>query len=216
MKLRKLYYLHITVIIHSCQFLLIIIWLMVSIPSFGDDHISYKADTTIFYKHGITIQWIGIVFHPQGGTYPERYIRKLDPQAYFVIELGAILSYEYQVFERAFVKAGAAFNLDCANVPAGFFHIGGYYQVINRKRHILSIGLGPTLVYRENWGQFPEYTGDEFFKDNLYHKWQYRFVIFGSFEYNFRLTNRLLLNTSLIPGGHLVMTFSFGLKYIIP
>ena len=156
-----------SVIIHSCQFLIIVTWSMVALPLFGDEAPSYKTDTATTYRHGLTAQWIGIVFHPKGGTYPERYIRKLDPAAYFVIELGAILSYEFQVFERAYVKAGAALNLDCADVPAGFFHIGAYYQVINRKRHILSLGLGPTLVFRENWGQFPEYTGDEFFKDNF-------------------------------------------------
>jgi hypothetical protein len=184
-------------------------------PLWGGERKGHKTDSSISFTHAVSIQWIGIVFHPKGGTYPDRYIRKLDPRAYFVVELGGILTYEYRIFDRGYLKAAVAFNLDCANVPAGFFHIGTYYQVLNKKRHILILGLGPTLVFRENWDQFPEYVGDEFFRDNEYNKWQYRFVIFGAIEYNFRLSKTLLLNASLIPGGHLVMTTSFGLKYII-
>jgi hypothetical protein len=61
----------------------------------GNDREAYHSTTA--YKQAISVQWIGLVFHPQGGTYPGRYKRKLDPQAYFVIEWGAILAYERRI-----------------------------------------------------------------------------------------------------------------------
>ena len=181
----------------------------------GKDKSVKPPDSINNYQHAITAQWIGLVFHPEGGTYPHRYIRKLDPQAYFVIEHGLVLSYEHRLFDRGYLRGAIAYNLDCANVPAGFFHVGLHYQLISKKRHILTAGIGPTLVYREDWHQFPEYVSDEFFKDQVHGKWQYRFVIFGNIEYNYKITEKLALNVGLIPAGHLLLTFTFGIKYIL-
>lgn len=179
----------------------------------GNDREAYHSTTA--YKQAISVQWIGLVFHPQGGTYPGRYKRKLDPQAYFVIEWGAILAYERRIFNRCYLKSGAALYLDCADVPAGFVHLGVHYQLLNHGRHMVSIGLGPTLTFREDWHQFPEYTGDPFFKDSVHGKWQYRFVIFGGIEYCFRITDKILLNYTLIPGGRLIVTSCLGLKFVL-
>jgi hypothetical protein len=191
------------------------VWQLIAIPIFGKGDKVHFIDSLSNYTNAISAQWIGLVFHPNGGTYPARYIRKLDPNAYFVVEQGLFLGYEHRVFDRAYIKTAAAYNMDCANVPAGFLHIGFYYQIVSKKRHKLSVGLGPTFVFREDWHQFPEYIEDEFFKDSVYGKWQYRFVIFGDIEYNYQISRKTLLNVSLIPGGHLVMTFSFGLKYVL-
>jgi hypothetical protein len=182
---------------------------------YGKDKAEDPFDSLNNYHHGITIQWIGLVFHPKGGTYPHRYIRKLDPKAYFVVEHGLVLSYEYRLFERGYLRGATAFNLDCANVPAGFFHAGLHYQLLRKKRHILTAGLGPTLVYREDWHQFPEYTDDVFFEDRVHGKWQYRFVIFGNIEYNYRISEKMTMNIGLIPAGHLLLTFTFGVKYML-
>lgn len=197
------------------RYISIIGLILFSITVFGRNKKPQAPDSTINYTNAISAQWIGLVFHPKGGTYPHRYIRKLDPEAYFVVEHGIILTYEHRVFDRGYIKGGAALNLDCANVIAGFFHIGLHYQVLNKKRHILSAGLGPTLVFREDWHQFPEYVSDEFFKESVHGKWQYRFVIFGNIEYNYLVSKKLLLSVSLIPAGHLLMTFTFGVKYVL-
>lgn len=185
------------------------------IPQTGKCKSRDPSDSINNYKHAISAQWIGLVFHPKGGTYPHRYIRKLDPQAYFVVEHGMVLSYEHQVFDRGYIRGAIAYNLDCANVPAGFFHVGFHYQLLSRKRHILTAGLGPTLVFREDWHQFPEYVSDEFFKERVHGKWQYRFVMFGDIEYNYRVSEKLAINVGFIPAGHLLLTFTFGIKYIL-
>lgn len=183
--------------------------------SFGQENTIIASDTINNFKNALSIQWIGLAIHPKGGTYPHRYNRKLDPNAYLVIELGPLLSYEFLIKKKLYAKVSASYYSDCAGLPAGFAHTGIYYHFLNKNRHILMAGLGPTLVFREDWHQFPEYTGDIFFKDKVHGKWQYRFVIFGSIDYNYKLNERILLNVSLIPAGYLVLTTCIGIKFLI-
>ncbi len=197
------------------KILMLTLFMMDFTMGYGIGDKNQLADSSRFFSDAISIHWIGLVFHPQGGTYPDLYIRKLDPKAYVVIELGVVLAYEHRIFNRGYIKTVAAYNLDCANVPAGFFHFGFHYQLINRNRHILTAGLGPTLVFRDDWHQFPEYTGDEFFKDKVNGKWQYRLVVFGDIEYSYKISKKFFLNSSVIPGGHLVITFCVGFKYVL-
>ena len=189
--------------------------IFLTFPAFGKKEKNVQTDSLNNFTNAVTAQWIGLVFHPEAGTYPHRYIRKLDPKAYFVIELGLVLTYEHRVFERGYLKGAVAYNLDCANVPAGFFHAGLHYQLLRKKRHLLTAGLGPTLVFREDWHQFPEYKSDVFFKERVHGKWQYRFVVFGNIEYNYRISRKMMVNVGFIPAGHLLLTFTFGVKYIL-
>ncbi len=193
--------------------LLLITYLASSAGPNQDGQTKEQKDTVNVYTNAITVNWIGIVFHPLGGTYPDRYIRKLDPNAYFVIEHGVYSSFEHRLFERTYLKSAASLFIDCANLPAGFLHLGVHFNLLNKQKHIVSLGLGPTLLFREDWHQFPEYVGDEFFKDRLYGKWQYRFIIFGDIEYNYRFSKNTFLNISLFPGGRYLYTLSFGLKH---
>ena len=119
-------------------YILLVGCIILLIPKTGVCKSHDPADSINNYKHAISANWIGLVFHPKGGTYPHRYIRKLDPQAYFVVEHGVVLSYEHRIFERGYIKGAIAYNLDCANVPAGFFHAGLHYQLLRKKRHLES------------------------------------------------------------------------------
>ena len=193
----------------------LVLLLVLAIPVFGKKVHDNNSDSIYNFTNAITAQWIGLVFHPEGGTYPHLYIRKLDPKAYFVVEHGLVISYEHRIFERGYLKGAAAYNLDCANVPAGFLHAGLHYQIIRRKKHLLTAGLGPTLVFREDWHQFSEYKSDVFFKERVHGKWQYRFVVFGNIEYNYSISRNFALNVGFIPAGHLLLTFTFGIKYIL-
>jgi len=56
--------------------------------TFAPHRINYSICAT-----DIQLQFVGMAFHPKGGTYPEHNHRKLDPKAYFVLELGGAAQY---------------------------------------------------------------------------------------------------------------------------
>ncbi len=161
----------------------------------------------------VAIEYLGLSFHPGGGSTPEIYPLKLDEQGYWVVEVGGVLSIDYYFHKRFFVRGSIAHYLDCANVPAGYFHIGFRGVIFQSGKHTIVGGMGPTLLYREDWHQFPEYKGDPFYGDRVYGKWQYRFIFYGGeFTYLYDLTDRAQLQCSIVPGIPIVLVLKVGLR----
>ncbi|MBT3243053.1 MAG: hypothetical protein HN352_07880 [Bacteroidetes bacterium] len=173
----------------------------------------WAQDTTIKGSHAISGQWIGLAFHPKAGTYPQHYHLKLDKKAYFVFEMGGAFQYNYYLTNRLSVRSAIALYLDCAVVPAGFVQLGLRYTLLNRGPHSLAIGVGPTLLFREDWHQFPEYSGDTFFEDRVFKGYQYRFYPIPDIEYLYRIKSQWEILANVIPGGLYVFTSSFGLRF---
>lgn len=162
----------------------------------------------------ISLQYIGLTIHLNGGTLPQRYPLKLDSKAYFVVDAGASSSLDYRFHRKFFLRFSAAVYKDCAFVSAGYFHIGPRGLIASWGNNEINGGLGPTLVYRQDWHRFPEFKGDAFYGNRTYHGWQYRFFLFGGeFEYIKRITKRLWFQYSLIPGAPLLITSRIGCMY---
>jgi len=161
----------------------------------------------------ISFQYIGLTFHPEGGNTPEIYPLKFDKKAYFVLEVGGVVNMDYYFSNTMFIRASVAHYRDCAFVPAGYFHLGFRGTFFHRGKHQINGGIGPTLSYREDWHQFPEYQGDTYYGDRVKGRWQYRFIIYGGeFEYLYQLNDKVQLQFSVIPGIPIIVTSKFGVR----
>jgi len=160
----------------------------------------------------VSFQFLGLTYHPDGGTTPEVYPLKLDEKAYLVVDVGVAASLDYQLGKYAFLRFTSTLYKDCAFVTAGCFHLGPRIQFKGKKNNF-NAGIGPILSYRKDWHQFPEYTDDDFYGDRVYGSWQYRFFPAAiELEYLRRINDHLEFQYSLIPGAPLVITSMFGIR----
>ena len=165
-------------------------------------------------RHFLSLQWIGFTYHPDGGDFPELYPWKIDEQGYGVFEIGLGTKYDYQFRGRYFIRASIAYYKDCAFVDAGYLHLGLRAGILNKGRHSINAGLGPTLLLREDWHKFDEYAGDEFYGDRVTGEWQYRFILYAAeLEYLCRFNDRYEFQYSLVPGYPAVLTSFVGMRF---
>ena len=180
------------------------------VSSYADTIDSTSARISPWY---LSFQYLGITFHPNGGDTPEVYPLKLDSKAYLVINAGIAAKLDYRLCKYSFLRFTTTLYKDCAFVTAGCIHLGPRVQY-GWKKNGINLGIGPILSFREDWHQFPQYQTDDFYGDRVYGKWQYRFFPYAvELEYLRRIKDRLDFEYSLIPGGPLVFTSMFGVRY---
>ena len=193
----------------SMRILIVIIILLPSIA-----YTQIKDSTSSRNSHWyLSFQYLGITYHPDGGTTPEVYPFKIDKKAYFVLNMGVAANIDYVLGKYFFFRFTTALYKDCAFVTAGCFHVGPRIQYSWKKSRI-NLGIGPIFSYREDWHQFEEYTTDDFYGDRVYGKWQYRFFPYAvELEYLHRINDHLEFQYSLIPGAPLIFTSLFGVRF---
>ncbi len=175
--------------------------------------LTFTAQAQESHDFKVSLQYIGFTYHPGGGNTPEIYPLKVDKEANGVFEVGGNINFDYYFHKDFFIRGSVAHYLDCAYVPAGYFHIGVRGNLLKKGKHQINGGMGPTLVYREDWHQFPEYQGDRFFGSRVKGKWQYRFIFYGGeFEYLYQLSDQIQLQYSIIPGIPIVLTSKVGIR----
>ncbi len=162
--------------------------------------------------HG-SIQFLGITYHPDGGTTPEVYPLKFDRKAYLVLDVGLAANLDYRLADYSFIRFTTSLYQDCAFVTAGCFHLGPRLQY-SWGRNAVNVGIGPILSFRQDWHRFKEYVNDDFYGDRVYHGWQYRFFPTAlEFEYLRRINENMEFQYSLVPGAPLVITSMFGIRF---
>jgi hypothetical protein len=163
----------------------------------------------------LSFQYLGLTYHPDGGTTPEIYPLKLDKKAYLDVNVGVAANLDYSLNKYFFLRFTTSLYKDCALVTAGCFHAGPRVQYSWKKNRI-NLGIGPIFSYREDWHQFPEYQKDDFYGDRVHGKWQYRFFPFAvELEYLRKLNDHLEFQYSVVPGAPLVITSLFGIRFKI-
>lgn len=161
----------------------------------------------------LSLQYLGLTYHPDGGTTPEIYPLKLDKKAYLDLEVGVTANLDYSLGKYAFLRFTSSLYKDCAFVTAGCVHSGPRVQYAWRKNSF-NLGIGPIFSFREDWHQFPEYQGDDFYGDRVSGRWQYRFFPAAiELEYLRKINDKLEFQYSLIPGAPLVITSLFGVRF---
>ena len=167
-------------------------------------------------QNNVGIKLFGLSIHPKGERANAFLMpRKLDKNAYLVMNVGGILSYEHFVFRDILsIKTANALYSDCAARLGGFFHIGIRGTIIKSGRHVLNGGIGPTLVFRRNWLELDGYVNPNRFKGGLGEKWQYLFLWYGGeFEYKYALNKKIDFAVSFVPGYPDLMNLSMGINY---
>ena len=159
---------------------------------------------------------MGLSFHPLSGRPNAKLMpNRLDPEAYFVVDLGALLSYEYFIIpEILSVKGIQGLYADCTAQLAGVTSIGLRARIFRIGRHRLYGGIGPTWIYRRNWYRLPGYVDTKYFEGSPTDKWQRKFLWYGGeLEYKFALSPKLDIATTFVPGYPDLMALAIGLNY---
>jgi hypothetical protein len=164
----------------------------------------------------ISIQYLGLTYHPDGGETPEVYPLKFDRQAYLVLDIGAIGKLDYRLGKYFFARFTSGLYLDCALLMAGCVHTGPRIQY-SLGNNSINIGIGPIFSFRQDWHRFEQFEDDDFYGDRVYKGWQYRLYPTAlEIEYLRKINDSMELQWSLIPGAPLVITFLVGVRFKIP
>jgi len=167
-------------------------------------------------RHSIGLKFMGLSFHPLSGKpNAELMPNRLDEQAYFVLDFGALLTYEYFIVPDILsVKFIQGLYADCAAQIAGVTSIGLRARIFQIGRHSLFGGIGPTWIYRHNWYHIPNYVDTKYYKGTPTDKWQYKFLWYGGeLEYKFAISSKLDFATIFVPGYPHLMAFAVGVNY---
>jgi hypothetical protein len=176
-----------------------------------------KPTTNRSKNQYLSVQWLGLTYHPGGGSVRmrDKYPLRLDPKANFVINIGAVVNYDVELSKRFFVRGSVAAYMDCAWQKAMYANICFRLGTRRWGRHNLNFGMGPALTMREDWGKFETYKrGDDIFGNRLWQGWQYRIIPYAAdIEYMYQLNDRIQIQYSVIPGVPTVVTSRIGVRF---
>lgn len=167
-------------------------------------------------QNNIGIKYFGLSIHPKGEKANARLMpRRFDKDGYLVLNVGGIASYEKFLFEHILsVKTAVALYSDCAAQLGGFAHVGVRAKIFKTGKHSLYGGIGPTLVFRDNWQRLDAYVNLNRFKGDVDVKWQYLFLWYGGeFEYKYSINDKMDFAVSFVPGYPDLMSLSLGVHY---
>lgn len=161
----------------------------------------------------LSIQYLGLTWHPEGGNTPEVYPLRLDRKAYLVLSVGAAVNIDYRLSDAFFVRLTSSLYKDCAFLTAGCLHAGPRLEC-SWSGNCVNVGVGPILSFRRDWHRFEEYDDDEFYGDRVWRGWQYRlFWSAVELEYLRRISDSMEFQWSVIPGVPLVITSMVGIRF---
>lgn len=167
-------------------------------------------------QNNIGLKYFGLSIHPKGEKENAFLMpHKLDKDAYAVLNLGGVISYDHFVYKDIIsIKMGQALYADCAARTGGFTHIGLRAKMLKTGKHLLNGGIGPTLVYRRNWLHLEGYVNQNRFKGSKDNRWQYLFLWYGGeLEYKYAFGKQWDFSASFVPGYPDLMSISLGLNY---
>jgi hypothetical protein len=197
---------------HRTAWLLAVVLILFPLSSAAQDIESGAAKIPAWH---LSLQYLGLTYHPDGGTTPEVYPLKLDRKAYLVLDIGVAANLDYRLNDYSFFRLTASLYQDCAFVTAGCFHMGPRLQYSWGDNRI-NLGIGPILSFRQDWHRFKEYVDDEFYGDRVFHGWQYRFFPTAiELEYLRKINESMEFQYSLVPGAPLVITSMVGIRFAL-
>ncbi|MBI3133847.1 MAG: hypothetical protein HYZ14_04150 [Bacteroidetes bacterium] len=174
--------------------------------------------TTGFAQHNISAEFVGFTIHPAGDPTAPLQPNKLDKDARFVVNYGAVITYEhYLVGDVVALKGLQAIAADCSAGWASITHVALKGLVLRQPKHRLGVSVGPAFMVRESWFRFESYVPSGFLNEG-YSKFlgpvQYKFFpLAAEIEYEYSLTPKIDFELSLTPGLPMAITFAAGFKY---
>lgn len=185
--------------------------LAAAVPHAAFDPASPLLDPSRF---GAGLKFTGLSYHPDGGE-NEGYPRQLDDKAFWVLLLGGEADLDWRPHRFLYVRASTSFYKDCADLWAGYYHLGFRANYDIGERVGLRIGIGPTYLWRQNWyGRVAGYRRDSFFGEPTGGDYQGAFIWYGGdAEAEWKLNDRAAFVYSVIPGWPEVIQSSIGMRY---
>ncbi len=186
---------------------LIIVWGSLWLPS------TLHAGLEKENKYGAGLKFTGLTYHPDGGE-NEGYPRQLDDGAYFVLQVGLEGSADYYIRSWLLIRTAHALYRDCADVWAGYHHLGVRLNLPVGESFAARVGIGPSVLWRQNWlGKVEGYRRDSFFGEAKGGSFQNAFIWHGGdIELEWKFNKDLGLVYSVIPGWPEVLQNSLGLR----
>ncbi len=165
-------------------------------------------------RFGTNLLFNGLTYHPGGGDH-ERYPRKLDDAAYWVLQVGGQADLDWYLHRYVLLRGSVSVIRDCEDVWSGFFHLGPRLNLPIGPKFVFRIGIGPTLVWRQTWfGVDSTYHGDSFYGRDSTGAYQSRFLWYGgNLDFEWKIRRNLSLLYSNLPGWPHVITSSIGARY---
>jgi hypothetical protein len=172
-----------------------------------------QPDTQSAHLWHLSLQYLGLTWHPDGGATPELYPNKFDRKAYLVLNVGLAAKLDYRLSRLFFARFSTGFYKDCAFLMAGFLHAGPRICYSWRKNNF-NFGIGPIFSFRQDWHRFKQFMDDDFYGRRVKNGWQYRF--YGTaieLEYLRKISDSIEFQYSLIPGAPLIVTSLVGIRF---
>jgi hypothetical protein len=165
-------------------------------------------------RFGVGLKYTGLSYHPDGGEH-EGYPRKLDDAAFWVLLIGAEADADWRPYRYLYLRGSTSLYKDCADLWAGYYHLGFRANYDLGERVGIRIGIGPTYLWRQNWLHRVEgYRRDSFFGDSTGGDFQGKFIWYGGdAEIEWKMDDRIALVYSVIPGWPEVIQSSAGFRY---
>lgn len=149
------------------------------------------------------------------------YQRRLSSDGRYVITPGIELNYDNAL-------RSAPLGLDNARFAVAWYkdsvdHHSGYVAYLLRwdinafAKTNISIGLGPTLIFRESWNKLPHYNDDGYYSEsnNFLKGYQHKWIIGGDVDFQWQIGDQLQAVFSIVPGIPFVITCSMGIRWNI-
>jgi hypothetical protein len=156
------------------------------------------------------LKYMGLTVHTFASHW--EYDFALDDKGYVVAQIGIEMDGDFYLNNYFLLRATTGLYKDCFNLWAGGFHLGFRGNLPVGERWEFRIGIGPTVIWRENWWtHVNNYGGSAFYGSKRQTgDLETAFLWWGGnseIEYRFSQKNAMVL--TVIPGG-IVYNFSAG------
>jgi len=167
---------------------------------------------TVWSQHNVNVKLITLGYYPLDEPNLNIHSNKIDEEGRITYEPGLLFSYEdYLSMPFVSIEITQAIYNDCANRIGGFTHFGLRYLFMQKYKHKLSAGIGPSLYYRNDWSAIAGYTEDTDYK--LSGSWQYRIWFGAEIEYDYYLSTDGDISISLNMLHPQAVTLAVGYRY---
>jgi len=165
-------------------------------------------------RWAITVKYVGLTYHPFGVA-PFEFETSLDKGGFFSLLKGLEWELDYALNRKILLRVSTSIYKDCADLWAGYYHFGFRANFRASPNLIYRVGIGPTVIWRENWWEkVAQYGGNIFYGgEKVTGKYETAFLWYGgNMELDWKTSEQFSLVYAMIPGFPSAVTNSVGVR----